>query len=72
MNEAFEIDTLGICWYPWEVARHWSLGVPVLVRRTSREFGWYSYSVCSHWKGGNGIKFGPDARFLMLERHPVQ
>jgi hypothetical protein len=74
-NEAYEaskpdIDDCGNEWYPFEVARHWSIGVPVVVRVTARETGLFNYSVCSRWQSPGINPFGDTAMFLMLDRMP--
>jgi len=63
-----DTDACGNAWYPFSVARHWSIGVPVVVRRTSRETRLFTYSIYSHWKPG--LPGSEDDRFLMLDRMP--
>ena len=63
-------DSCGNCWYPFEVARHWSIGVPVLVRVVLRENGLYNHSICSWWQSPGINTFGESAMFLMLDRMP--
>ena len=65
-----EADECGNIWYPFEVARHWSLGVPVVVRVTARETGLFIYSIASRWKSPGINTFGESAMFLMLDRMP--
>ncbi len=65
-----EVDACGNEWYPFFVARHWSLGVPVVVRVTSRETGSFMYSICSRWQSPGINTFGESAMFLMLDRMP--
>jgi hypothetical protein len=64
------IDNCGNKWYPFEVARHWSLGVPVVVRVTARETGLFMYSIASRWQSPGINTFGESAVFLMLDRMP--
>lgn len=63
-----EADSCGNKWYPFDVARHWSIGVPVVVRTKSRETGLWMYSVASRWQGSGVNSFGESASFMMLER----
>ena len=64
------IDECGNEWYPFVVARNWSIGVPVVVRITLRETGLFSYSICSRWQSPGINPFGETAMFLMLDRMP--
>ena len=64
------IDNCGNKWYPFEVARHWSIGVPVVVRVTARETGLFMYSIASRWQSPGINTFGDSAVFLMLDRMP--
>lgn len=65
-----EIDQCGNEWYPFDIARNWSIGVPVVVRVTSRETGLFMYSIASRWQAPGINTFGDSSMFLMLDRMP--